>query len=80
MAKLAKIPERAPAGPTTLNRLPPKNAATAPAQMAVMIPMMGDAPEAIASESESGTETSATVNADFQFAEIFRRACFMTAK
>lgn len=66
MAKVAKIPESAPAGPIILKLLPAKMEAMSPAQTAVIIPWSGVAPEAIAREIESGMETSATVIPDFQ--------------
>ena len=70
-ANSAKIPESAPAGPTTLYLLPAKNEYTKPAQIAVRIPCKGVAPEAIAKDNESGIEISATVSPDFQLDRIF---------
>jgi hypothetical protein len=65
-AKIAKSPVNAPAGPTTLYRLPAKNEYISPDQIAVRIPCKGVAPEAIAKESESGIDIKATVKPDFQ--------------
>ena len=61
------VPERAPVGPTILNLLPPKIAAIRPAQMAVMMPALGDEFDATASDIDSGIETRATLNPARQF-------------
>lgn len=66
IAKMAKIPESAPVGPTILKLLPPKMEASNPAQIAVMIPIIGVAPAATAREMERGMETRETVIPDFQ--------------
>jgi hypothetical protein len=60
------VPDSAPVGPTILKLLPPKKAATRPAQIAVIIPAVGDAFEATANDIESGIETSATLSPAFQ--------------
>jgi len=50
-----------------LNLLPPMIPATSPDQTAVIIPVIGLAPAAIAKERERGIETIATEMPDFQF-------------
>lgn len=61
---------KAPAGPTTLNLLPPNIAAIIVAQKPVIIPACGVPPEAIAIAIDNGIETQATVIPDFKFSLI----------
>ena len=70
IAKLARIPVKAPVGPTILNLLPPKIAAISPAQIAVTIPTTGVVCEATASEIERGIDTNETVSPAFQLTFI----------
>jgi hypothetical protein len=66
IAYAASIPESAPVGPTILKLLPPNIEANNPAHTAVIIPTVGDVPDATASDTDNGIETSDTVSPDFQ--------------
>lgn len=72
-----RIPAKAPAGEITLKLLPPMSAATIPAHAEVISPMIGDAPDAMANESERGTETTAIERPDFQLEAMFLSKLFM---
>ena len=58
------IPIKAPAGPLILYLLPPNKETINPPMIAVKIPMIGIAPEAIANAIDSGIATIATVSPD----------------
>ena len=76
IANVARIPESAPVGPTILKLLPPKIEAINPAQIAVIIPAIGDVCEATANETDKGIDTSDTVIPDFQLCfKLFNNSC-----
>ena len=67
----AMVPDSAPVGPTMLKLLPPNIDATKPAQMAVIMPAVGDEFDATANDIDNGIETSATLSPAFQFSLRF---------
>lgn len=64
-------PDKAPVGPIMLYADPPKSAAMTPPQNAERTPMTGEAPEARASDIDSGIDTSPTVIPGFRFIRVF---------
>jgi len=74
---VATIPDNAPVGPTILKLLPPNIAAISPAQMAVIIPTTGVAPEETAKDTDNGIEIKDTVRPDFKFFLIFSETIYI---